>query len=233
MSTTTPSSASTTGPAHAAQASGRPGAAGQRKPGHQDAADLFASMLSLLSATDDTPAIPLMGDAATESPVDLTASPQAQGDATLAAMMQWAGLPQAGGAARGTPGTKDALATDASAPGTTARAALGTGAPDALPQGMQVLAQAETPDAQTLAALSGAPADGSAETATPTPLVTDAPVATATSPAPKPVARIRECAMEKPVRLTMELVIMVATISRRRRWPVISFLNGVRMAAGK
>lgn len=190
MSTTTPSSASPTGPAHAAQASGRPGAAGQRKPGHQDAADLFASMLSLLSATDDTPAIPLMGDAATESPVDLTDSPQAQGDATLAAMMQWAGLPQAGAAARGTPGTQDALATDASAPGTTARAALGAGAPDALPPGLQVLAQAEAPDAQTLAALSAAPADGSAETATPTPLVTDAPAAAAaTSPAPNSAAR--------------------------------------------
>jgi flagellar hook-length control protein FliK len=190
MSTTTPSSASPSGAAHATQASARPGAPGQRKPGAQDAADLFASMLSLLSATDDTPAIPLMGDAATESPVDLTTSPQAQGDATLAAMMQWAGLPQAGGAARGGPGTRDALATDASAPGTTARAAPGTGAPDALPQGMQVLAQAEAPDAQTLAALSGTPADGTTETATSTPLLTDTPAAAAaTSPAPNGAAR--------------------------------------------
>ena len=83
MSAATPSSASSTGPAHAAQANARPGAPGQRKPGPQDAADLFASMLSLLSATDDTPAIPLMGDAALENPADLAGSPQAQGDAVM------------------------------------------------------------------------------------------------------------------------------------------------------
>jgi flagellar hook-length control protein FliK len=176
MSTTTPSSASSATTAHAAQTNARPGAPGQRKPGAQDAADLFASMLTLLSATDDTPAIPLVSDAALGDPVDLAATPQAQGDATLAAMMQWAGLPQAGGAARGAAGTKDVLTADPSASGTTARAAAGAGA-DSLPQGMQVLAQAETPDAQTLAALSNAPAEGAGEVGTPNPLVSESAAA--------------------------------------------------------
>jgi flagellar hook-length control protein FliK len=172
MSTTTPSSASSTGPAHAAQASARPGAPGQRKPGAQDAADLFASMLSLLSASDDTPAIPLLGEAAGEDPLDLAVSPKSQGDATLAAMMQWAGLPQAGGAARGAAGTRDAELS----PGNGARAAAGAGAADPLPQGMQILDQAESPDAKTLAALSGAPAEGAGEIGAST-LATEAPAA--------------------------------------------------------
>ncbi len=189
MSAATPSSASSTGPAHAAQANARPGAPGQRKPGPQDAADLFASMLSLLSATDDTPAIPLMGDAALENPADLAGSPQAQGDATLAAMMQWAGLPQAGGAARALAAPGEAakpLSTGiATEPAASAKAA------DPLPQGMQVLARAEAPDAQTLAALSDTPADSTAEIGTPAPPVTDTPTANAaaTTPAQASAAR--------------------------------------------
>lgn len=210
MSTTTPSSASPNNAAHAAQASARPGAPGQRKPGAQDAADLFASMLSLLSATDDTPALPLIGDVATEPPADLAASPQAQsGDATLMAMMQWAGLPQAGGVTRAPTATGDtgaalaatgatgaalaatgdagaALATTAVStdPATSLNASppLGAKPTDALPQGMQALAQAEAPDAQTLAALSGGPAEGAAEGGTPTPLATDTPAASAAPP---------------------------------------------------
>lgn len=175
MSTTTPSSASPQGAAHAAQASARPGAPGQRKPGAQDAADLFASMLSLLSASDDTPALPLIGDAATEPAGDLAASSQTQGgDATLAAMMQWAGLPQARGAARALSTTGDAAsalppsagAADP-ATGRNAGQALGAQPSDALPQGMQVLTQTEVPDAQTLVALSGDPAAGTAESGTP------------------------------------------------------------------
>jgi flagellar hook-length control protein FliK len=210
MSTATPSSAASTGTAHAAQASARPGAPGQRKAGAQDAADLFASMLSLLSATDDAPAIPVVSDAALEIPSDLAATPQAQGDATLAAMMQWAGLPQAGGAARALSVASDtatplnaAQTTPLNAGIATAAAPAATGlpldtgqptgskAPDPLPQGMQVLAHAEVPDAQTLAALSDAPTDNVGEIKTPTPSAAEAaPAGTAaTSPAQNSAAR--------------------------------------------
>ena len=203
MSTAPSSSASPSGTAHAAQASARPGAHGHRKVGQQDAADQFANMLSLLSATADTPALPQATDtmasasatAAAAATPDLAASlpsgPPAGGDATLAAMLQWAGLPQPGAAGRSLSGQPDpaappvtgttTAATDLSALPTTTPAAPqvapaatgpgpGTTPPDPMLQGMQALTQAEAPDAQTLAAL---PAE---LPAAPSPAATPAPV---------------------------------------------------------
>ena len=208
MSTAPSSSASPSGIAHAAQASARPGAPGQRKAGPQNAADQFANMLSLLSATADSPALPQATDAmatataAAAATPDLAASlpsgPQAAGDATLAAMLQWAGLPQPGVAARSqsgqpdataplvigttaTPATATPAATDLTAlpatplaPPQTALAATGPGpgakVPDPMLQGMQPLTQAEAPDAQTLAALPAEVPTASATAATPAPM---------------------------------------------------------------
>ena len=167
MSTTHPSSASPSGGTHATQASARPAQAGQRKSGPPDAADLFATMLSLLSASDAAP-LPLASEAQealNNDPANGLQTPLSaatDGDATLAAMMQWAGLPQAGATGRGASATADpptaASITSPAAGSLAASATPAGGAPDPMLQGMQVLARPEAPDAQTLAALSP-PAD--------------------------------------------------------------------------
>lgn len=202
MSTTTPSSAAPTGPAHAAQANARSGAPGQRKTGHQDSADLFASMLSLLSATNDVPALPQPGDAppalSTDPAAALQTPPTATpaGDATLAAMMQWAGLPQAGPTGRGAATATDTpavAATDPRADALTARTAPTTSGPtDPMLQGMQVLERPEAPDAQTLAALSppaAEPTAGPAETAATSADARPLPQASASPAHPSSVGR--------------------------------------------
>lgn len=145
----------------AAQAAGRNGAQGARKPGGQDTgADLFANLLSLLSATNDT--LPVADGLPAELVQD-AAEPTADGsgEAQLEAMMAWAALPTSGAAASGTPGAVASGADPASRglPGTApeagpaAQAATPEGAPADTLQGLQVLDQPEALDEQTLAQL--------------------------------------------------------------------------------
>lgn len=156
----------------AAQAAGRNGAQGARKPGGQDTgADLFANLLSLLSATSDplpvTDGLPagLVQDAA-EPPAD------GSGEAQLEAMMAWAALPTSGAAASGTPGavasgadpTSRGLPGTAPEAGPTAQAATPEGAPADTLQGLQVLDQPEALDEQTLAQI---PASNATDPSTP------------------------------------------------------------------
>lgn len=149
MSAAGPSS--TPGTSQAAQTAGTGSAAtAPRKAGSQDAADLFANLLSLLSASSDAPLLPQATDAL---PADATAdplAPQAGADANLMAMMQWADLPQGSGKARAaSAGAEGPLPNAATPAGTTPT----TSAPDPMLQGMQLLAQPEAADAQTLGAL--------------------------------------------------------------------------------
>ena len=83
MSTSPAPSAShnaSSGPTQAAQAAGRNGAQGARKPGGQETgADLFANLLSLLSATNDT--LPLAADVSAELVQDTGETPMLPMDA--------------------------------------------------------------------------------------------------------------------------------------------------------
>lgn len=154
MSSTAPSAShhSSNGPTQAAQAAGRHGAQGTRKPGGQDTgADPFANLLLLLSASDPLPAD---GGVAAELVQDTAETPaEESGEAQLEAMMAWATLPSAGAPAA--PGARGLAGTtpDAGAP---AQAATADGAPADTLQGMQVLDQPEALDEQTQAQLSAA-----------------------------------------------------------------------------
>ena len=154
MSSTAPSAShhSSNGPTQAAQAAGRHGAQGTRKPGGQETgADPFAKLLLLLSASDPLPAD---GGVAAELVQDTAEAPaEESGEAQLEAMMAWATLPSAGAPAA--PGARGLAGTppDAGAP---AQAATADGAPADTLQGMQVLDQPEALDEQTQAQLSAA-----------------------------------------------------------------------------
>lgn len=195
----TASGATPSGTPHAAQAAqtagGRPGA---RKPGAQDAPDIFTQLLSLLSASADAPLAinPGGADPATDASAVDPEDPAARGEAALAALMQWADLPQSG-AARSAAGAGDATSAvlpggaDKALPGLATAAAPGAaGATDALPPGLQRLDRPEAADAQTLAALSDATAGATAETPPSDPAaVTDAlPQAPAAATAHRPAA---------------------------------------------
>lgn len=209
MSTAPASSHQTaSGAGHAAAARGAHAAA--RKPGAHGAnggSDHFSMLLSLLSASDASglPALMGSGDAGgTSAATDaLAADPNAAMAADgspLAAVMQWMDLPQGNGAKRST-STSGADADAGLAAiagrtdqGVTAKDPLngltagqevagtgGNGRGEALPAGMQRLAQPETPDAKTLAALTGATPGLAVETATPDQTAA-ASLANATSP---------------------------------------------------
>ena len=104
MSSTAPSAShhSSNGPTQAAQAAGRHGAQGTRKPGGQETgADPFANLLLLLSASDPLPAD---GGVAAELVQDTAETPaEESGEAQLEAMMAWAALPAAGAPAAPAP----------------------------------------------------------------------------------------------------------------------------------
>lgn len=162
------SHASSTAPNQAAQAAGRSGAQGARKPGGQETgADQFANLLMLLSASD-----PLPGDGGVPAALAQDTAETAadgSGEAQLEAMMAWAALPSAGApgtvavdgaiGSRGLAGpapdagasTQAMTSEAATSPMTTADGA----SADAL-QGMQVLDQPEALDEQTQAQLSAA-----------------------------------------------------------------------------
>lgn len=157
----TSSHTASSGSTQAAQAAGRSGAQGARKPGGpESAADQFAQLLSLLSASSDplpqTDGLPadLLQDNPAETP---TAD---SGEAQLEAMMAWAALPNSGAPATGLPAAAAGGADPASRglPGTTTdsgsatAAATGEAPADSL-QGLQVLDQPEALDEQTLAQL--------------------------------------------------------------------------------
>lgn len=173
MSTSPAPSAShnaSSGPTQTAQAAGRNGAQGARKPGGQETgADLFANLLSLLSATNDT--LPLAADVSAELVQDTDETLHAadeSGEAQLEAMMAWAALPSAG--APSAPSTASAAGALAggTAPGprgltgpspdagTPPQAAANEGASADTLQGMQVLDHPEALDEQTQAQLSAA-----------------------------------------------------------------------------
>lgn len=159
----------------AAQATGRNGAQGARKPGGQDnGADLFANLLSLLSATSDP--MPLAADVPTELVQDTAKTPAADsGEAQLEAMMAWAALPGAGTPAavaaadgaetapRAQPTTLTNTTTDTAPAALTATA--GEAPADTL-QGLQRLDQPEALDEQTLAQLSASQAGEASNTPT-------------------------------------------------------------------
>lgn len=158
------SSSSSTAANHSAQAASRGGAQGAKKPaGQETGTDLFANLLSLLSASND--ALPAMDTL----PVDLASDgtdPAASdnGEVHLEAMMAWAALPTGGAPTTGTSGPA-AGNTDLSTKGSptlpsgTEPTPSATGTPlDELP-GMQALEQPEALDEQTLASLSAPPAD--------------------------------------------------------------------------
>lgn len=143
------------------QAAGRNGAQGARKPGGPEtAADQFANLLSLLSASSDP--LPLAEGMPADLVQDTAETPTADsGEAQLEAMMAWAALPSNGAPATGTPGAATSGADPASRalPGTatdtgaaTPAATTGEAPADTL-QGLQVLDQPEALDEQTLAQL--------------------------------------------------------------------------------
>ncbi|MFP8779470.1 flagellar hook-length control protein FliK [Hydrogenophaga sp. RWCD_12] len=201
MSTAPASShASTAGAGHAAGA--RAAHAAARKPGaHGTGTDHFSMLLSLLSASDPSGLPAIMGSAdgstalsATDAlATDPNAATAADGS-HLAAVMQWMGLPQGqaakrtavtdadtdtGLAAAGGRSGKDSDAAGILTGQTGNVSTRATGQGDALPAGMQLLDQAESPDSATLAAL--ASTEGvAAETASPDQLV-NASLANATS----------------------------------------------------
>jgi flagellar hook-length control protein FliK len=156
------SHSSSTASGQATQAAGRAGAQGAKKPGGQETgADLFANLLSLLSATNDP--LPVADGLPAELVPDTTDTPAAEsGEADLEALMAWAALPSASAPATGTPGAVASGADPAprglpaTAPG--AELPAQATAPDRAPadalQGLQVLDQPEALDEQTLARLS-------------------------------------------------------------------------------
>jgi hypothetical protein len=152
MSSTSPSS-SAPQTAAAAQTAARAGSSINRKPGQQDEAAYFANLMSLLSASIDTPAV---SDALPVALVDPDKTPsepvEAHGDATLAAMMQWAGLPQPGVAARTQTETQTAsIRTPMTHGSEPAAASIALDAVnDPMLEGMTVLAQPEAFDPQAL-----------------------------------------------------------------------------------
>lgn len=181
MSSTAPSTShsASAGPTQAAQAAGRNGAQGARKPGGQETgADLFANLLSLLSATNDT--LPLAADAPAELVQETAGNPATDsGEAQLEAMMAWAALPSAGTSTTAVPSTDAPTAASATADasgvlasgtatgpralagpapdaGTPPQVLASDGAPADTLQGMQVLDQPEALDEQTQAQLSAA-----------------------------------------------------------------------------
>lgn len=181
--------------AHAAQSAQAAGARpGARKAGAQDTPDIFTQLLSLLSASADTP---LAATPSGADPTDPGTAPEADdkatgGEAALAAMLQWADLPQAGAARSATgPDTTGtatlAAGTDKAGPALASAAAGGsTPANDALPPGMQVLDRSEAADGQTLAALPDAASGQGTESASTAPdpaSALPAPAATAHRPA--------------------------------------------------
>lgn len=177
-----PSGAST----QAAQAAGRNGAQGARKPGGQDsAADQFANLLSLLSASDP---LPLAGGVPADLVQDTAEAPaDDSGEAQLEAMMAWAALPATGTPATGAPSgaTSAAAADPRGLPGTATDAGAATAAADGAPadtlQGLQVLDQPEALDEQTLAQLSAPAASDPASTPAPTSAGTPAAALAATA----------------------------------------------------
>lgn len=187
MSSTAPTGSSTTGTtatAQAAQAGSR--GAGRAAPGN----DLFAQLMLLLGSGSDAPAA-LLPEAGPATPV--TATPPAAADALpdtpatdnpLAALLAWTGVvqPQTPAAAgRSTAAETDAMTTTAAAlptatanrntvlPGPGKAETTADGAV-ALPAGLQRLAQPETLDADTLAAMGRLPSTG-----TPAPANTSPP----------------------------------------------------------
>ncbi|MDQ7743605.1 flagellar hook-length control protein FliK [Hydrogenophaga pseudoflava] len=184
----TSSHTASSGSTQAAQATGRSGAQGARKPGGpESAADQFAQLLSLLSASSDplpqTDGLPadLLQDTPAETP---TAD---SGEAQLEAMMAWAALPTSGAPATGLPAAAAGGADPASRglPGATTdtgsapAAATGEAPADSL-QGLQVLDQPEALDEQTLAQLQAGTAAEPSSTNTGTPAaVNGAPAAPA------------------------------------------------------
>ncbi|WP_066261209.1 flagellar hook-length control protein FliK [Hydrogenophaga flava] len=180
MSSTAPSASHSpsTGQTQAAHAAARNGAQGARKPGGQETgADLFANLLSLLSASD---ALPADGGVPGELMQDTAETPPAadgSGEAQLEAMMAWAALPSASvPGAPGAPGAAGAAGAAAAADtlasgtapgqrvltgpapdaGTPLQAAASEAAPADTLQGLQVLDQPEALDEQTQAQLSAA-----------------------------------------------------------------------------
>jgi flagellar hook-length control protein FliK len=196
--------ASTTTQSHTAQsAAARAQAANQRKPGasghgQEAGTDLFAAMLSLLSATTDIPPdTALTTDAAPgEAGNPLLAATDAPTEDPLAGLMGWPGapLPTMAAGAGSLPSSASASAPAAApnsipltqSPGTPPAATETQGAskPGVDLQGMQRLEQPAAPDEQTLAALASADKAPSA-VATPQ-AVTSEP--TSAPPATRPTA---------------------------------------------
>ncbi|MCB2017674.1 MAG: flagellar hook-length control protein FliK [Hydrogenophaga sp.] len=204
MSTPSTSSSAPAGGTNAAHGThGRTTGHGQRKGGGHDAADQFANLLSMLSASDDNLSgltIDTLDTGPMADPLD-PASLAGSDDANLAAMMQWAELPALGsGKARADTAGAAHSALSLPAGGTppdaaSGRPALGQ-ASDPLLQGMQRLDKPEhldpaglariatTNDAtQTAAAdLSGADRSPPVEPSSSVPTPTASGAATATSP---------------------------------------------------
>lgn len=165
--------ASTTTQSHTAQtAAARAQAANQRKPGasgqgQEAGTDLFAAMLSLLSAsTDIPPDASLTTDAAPgEAGNPLLAATDAPTEDPLAGLLGWPGAPLPT-MSPGTGSLPSNTSAPAAAPASTAlpppgtppvaAEALGANKPGVDLQGMQRLEQPAAPDEQTLAALAGA-----------------------------------------------------------------------------
>lgn len=188
MSSTAPTGSTTTGTtatAQAAQASGR--GAGRAVPGN----DLFAQLMLLLGTGSDAPAA-LLPEAGAATPVSATPPSAADAlsdspatDNPLAALLAWSSVvqPQTPAAAgRSTAAEADAMTTTtaASLPTATAdgsavlpspgKAETAANGAVALPAGLQRLAQPETLDADTLAAVGRLPSPG-----TPAPANTSPP----------------------------------------------------------
>ncbi len=187
MSSTAPTgstTAGTTATAQAAQAGGR--GAGRAAPGN----DLFAQLMLLLGTGSDAPAA-VLPEAGAATPV--TATPPSAADTLsdspatdnpLAALLAWTSVvqpPTPAAAGRSTAAQADAMTTTAASlptatadgsavlpgPGKAETAADGA---VALPAGLQRLAQPETLDADTLAAMGRLPSPG-----TPAPANTSPP----------------------------------------------------------
>ncbi|MGS5088831.1 flagellar hook-length control protein FliK [Hydrogenophaga sp. A37] len=169
--TATAAATTTTQSQTAQSAAARAQAANQRKPGvsghgQETGTDLFAAMLSLLSATTD---IPPDASLTTDAAPGEAGNPLLAADATtedpLAGLLGWPGAPVPL-MAPGTGSLSSSASPSAAAPNGTALTPAGT-APMAAEargankpgvdlQGMQRLDQPAAPDEQTLAALAGA-----------------------------------------------------------------------------